>query len=141
MCGRFRTHIIRRTEMQISARLNLICHYIYILTLYTKYFNSLPSMRFPALTQFLSFADYKVTPCLKIAKSWKPAISAFTFLPEATSNTSWKSSLAASSSGRSSVTILPALKSIQLLLLPASLELVAIFTVGTGDAMVFHVLL
>ena len=36
--------------------------------------------------------------------------------------------------GRSSVTILPALKSIQLPLFPASLELVAILTVGTGDA-------
>ena len=83
---------------------------------------------------FYNIISYSVTPCLKIAKSWKPAISAFTFLPEATSNTSWNSSFAASSSGRSSVTILPALKSIQLLLLPASLEFVAILTVGTGEA-------
>lgn len=83
---------------------------------------------------FYNIISYSVTPCLKIAKSWNPAISAFTFLPEATSNTSWNNSFAASSSGRSSVTILPALKSIQLLLLPASLEFVAILTVGTGEA-------
>ena len=76
---------------------------------------------------------YNVTPCLNIARSWKPASSALTFLPEATARTKSNNSFDTSSILASS-TRRPQLKSIQLPFLPASFELVEILTVGTGDA-------
>ena len=76
---------------------------------------------------------YNVTPCLKIAISWKPAASLLTSLPEATATTSSNSLLPTVSRSSPSATT-PALKSIQLSFLPASLELLEIFMVGTGHA-------
>ena len=76
---------------------------------------------------------YRVTPCLKIAISWKPAASLHTCLPEAVSTTRLNKAWVSSSMVLSS-TSTPALKSIQLDFLPARRELVAIFMVGTGDA-------
>ena len=60
----------------------------------------------------IRFMFYKVTPCLKIAISWKPASSDFDFFPDAISRT--KSRRFSESSSRGvSFTITPQLKSIQ----------------------------
>ena len=83
---------------------------------------------------FLCISEiYKVTPCLKIAISWKPASSDLDFLPEAISRTKSSSSSESQSSGVPS-TMTPQLKSIQFFFLSARRLLVEIFTVGTGLA-------
>ena len=81
----------------------------------------------------IRFIFYKVTPCLKIAISWKPASSDFDFFPDAISRT--KSRRFSESSSRGvSFTMTPQLKSIQFCFFFASWLFVEIFTVGTGLA-------
>ena len=70
---------------------------------------------------------------MKIAMSWNPASSDLDFFPDAISITKSKS-LEERESKVSPSTKVPQLKSIQLFFLFASVELVAIFTVGTGLA-------
>ena len=77
--------------------------------------------------------SYNVTPCLKIAISWKPAASLQTCFPEATSKIQSKNLCAVSSISASS-TRTPELKSIQFCFLLARGLLLEIFTVGTGEA-------
>lgn len=78
----------------------------------------------------IRFMFYKVTPCLKIAISWKPASSDFDFFPDAISRT--KSRRFSESSSRGvSFTMTPQLKSIQFCFFFASWLFVEIFTVGT----------
>ena len=76
----------------------------------------------------IRFMFYKVTPCLKIAISWKPASSDFDFFPDAISRT--KSRRFSESSSRGvSFTITPQLKSIQFCFFFASWLFVEILTV------------